>query len=114
MHRLDHGGWLLDTPGMRELQLSDAASGLAEVFDDIEAAATRCRFANCRHKAEPGCTVQAALDEGMFSVGRLERWRRLTAEDQLNSANLERRRGGERSRHGLSGALKPQYRSRSR
>ncbi len=49
MHRLDRGGWLLDTPGMRELQLTDAAAGLAEVFDDITAAIEQCRFSNCAH-----------------------------------------------------------------
>lgn len=96
MHRLDQGGWLLDTPGMRELQLTDAASGLAEVFDDIVAAAEYCRFSNCAHKAEPGCAVQAAVAQGDLTTVRLDRWRSLAAEENANSTTLAQRRGRER------------------
>jgi ribosome biogenesis GTPase len=96
MHRLSGGGWLLDTPGMRELQLTDAAVGLAEVFDDITAAVELCRFSNCAHVTEPGCGVQAAIARGELSDERLDRWRRLTAEEQLNNASLAQRRRGER------------------
>jgi ribosome biogenesis GTPase len=97
MHRLDQGGWLLDTPGMRELQLTDAAAGLAEVFDDIATAVEHCRFSNCAHVTEPGCGVQAAVARGEISEARLDRWRRLTAEEQQNSATLAQRRRGERT-----------------
>jgi ribosome biogenesis GTPase len=62
MHRLERGGWLMDTPGMREFQLSDAATGLAEVFDDIALLTLECRFTNCTHTAEPGCAIQAAIE----------------------------------------------------
>ena len=96
MHRLDGGGWLMDTPGMRELQLTDAAAGLAEVFDDIAAAAELCRFSDCAHMAEPGCGVQAAVARGDLSTTRLDRWRRLAAEESLNSASLAQRRRSER------------------
>ncbi|HEY1124430.1 MAG TPA: ribosome small subunit-dependent GTPase A [Sphingobium sp.] len=96
MHRLDRGGWLLDTPGMRELQLTDAADGLAEVFDDIAAAAQLCRFSDCAHGSEPGCGVQASIARGEFSTTRLDRWRRLAAEERLNSTSLAQRRRGER------------------
>lgn len=92
MHRLAHGGWLLDTPGMRELQLSDAASGLAEVFDDISQLTLDCRFTNCTHATEPGCAVQAAIAQGTLAPVRLERWRKLTAEDVTNSSSLASRR----------------------
>ena len=89
MHRLGRGGgWLVDTPGMRELQLSDATAGLAEVFDDIVAMALECRFNNCTHAAEPGCVVQAALAHGSLSAARLERWRRLTAEELVNTGKI--------------------------
>jgi ribosome biogenesis GTPase len=94
MHRLDQGGWLLDTPGMRELQLSDAATGLAEVFDDIMMMAQQCRFSNCTHEVEPGCMVQAALAEGTLTTTRLERWRKLAAEDGSNTAGMKERRRG--------------------
>ncbi|CAN5347744.1 ribosome small subunit-dependent GTPase A [soil metagenome] len=100
MHRLAGGGWLLDTPGMRELQLTDAATGLGEVFDDIAAATEHCRFSNCAHNAEPGCGVQAAMARGEFSTARLERWRRLTAEEALNTASLTRKRSGMGKRSG--------------
>jgi len=92
MHRLDHGGWLLDTPGMRELQISDAASGLAEVFDDIVLLTLGCRFANCTHSTEPGCAVQSAMAEGTLTPDRLERWRKLLAEDSVNTGSLAERR----------------------
>ncbi|MEO5599240.1 MAG: ribosome small subunit-dependent GTPase A [Novosphingobium sp.] len=92
MHRLDHGGWLLDTPGMREFQVSDAASGLAEVFDDIVLLTLECRFTNCSHETEPGCAIKSALAEGTLEIARLNRWRRLTAEDASNSGSLNERR----------------------
>jgi ribosome biogenesis GTPase len=81
MHRLDHGGWLLDTPGMRELQLTDAAAGISEVFDDFVLAAQNCRFSNCGHGGEPGCAVQAAIADGALTTVRFGRWRKLAAEE---------------------------------
>jgi len=92
MHRLDHGGWLLDTPGMREFQISDAASGLADVFDDIVLLALECRFTNCTHAAEPGCAIQSAIAQGTLSPDRLKRWHKLTAEDIINTGSLAERR----------------------
>jgi len=81
MHRLDHGGWLLDTPGMRELQLTDAAAGISEVFDDFVLVAQNCRFSNCGHGGEPGCAVQAAIADGTLTAIRFDRWRKLAAEE---------------------------------
>lgn len=89
MHRLDHGGWLLDTPGMRELQLPDTAAGTSDVFDDFVLAAQRCRFSNCGHDGEPDCAVRSAIDRGELTSERFDRWRRLTAERPGTS-----RRGG--------------------
>lgn len=60
------GGWIIDTPGMRELRLNDDGAGVAEVFADIEALILRCRFRNCQHKKDAGCAVQAALAEGVL------------------------------------------------
>ncbi len=96
LHRLPHGGWLLDTPGMREFQLADAATGLAEVFDDIVLLTLECRFTNCMHEREPGCAVQAAIAAGTLTPARLERWRKLQAEDNLNTAKLEERKARSR------------------
>ena len=92
MHRLDHGGWLLDLPGMRELQLSDAASGIAEVFDDFALAAQDCRFSDCGHGVEPGCAVRAAIASGALTAVRFERWRKLSAEDGANASRHAKRR----------------------
>ena len=97
MHRLDNGGWLLDTPGMRELQLSDAATGLADVFDDIVTLAQHCRFSDCSHDAEPGCAVKAAIAAGTLDPRRHERWRKLAAEDAFNTETQVQRRARNRS-----------------
>ena len=60
---LPEGGLVLDTPGMRELQLWDADSGIEAAFQDLESLAGECRFADCAHGREPGCAVRAALVE---------------------------------------------------
>lgn len=96
MHRLHQGGWLLDTPGMRELQLTDVASGLAVVFADIVEAAEQCRFSDCAHRGEPGCAVQAAIADGTLTLARLDRWRALVAEEIYNSASPAERRALDR------------------
>ncbi|WP_202389666.1 ribosome small subunit-dependent GTPase A [Croceibacterium soli] len=84
MHRLADGGWLMDTPGMRELQLSEAAAGVAEVFDDIVVTARQCRFSDCTHAVEPGCAVQADLASGKLDRARYDRWRKLSEENAAN------------------------------
>ena len=97
MHRLAGradagGGWLVDTPGMRELQVSEVAAGVTEVFDDVTAVALDCRFANCTHADEPGCAIRAALGEGSLDPARVERWRKLALEGSVNSAAASVRR----------------------
>ena len=97
LFRLPTGGWLLDTPGMRELQLTDVKTGLEDVFADVVALAGACRFANCRHEAEPGCAVLAAVDAGTLDVERLKRWRKLVAEEARNTESLAERRTRDRA-----------------
>jgi ribosome biogenesis GTPase len=92
MHRLAQGGWLLDTPGMRELQLADAATGIAEIFDDFASAAEACRFSDCSHGVEPGCAVQAAIATGELTKTRFERWQKLGAEERAATAKPTKRR----------------------
>ncbi|HEX6397090.1 MAG TPA: ribosome small subunit-dependent GTPase A, partial [Steroidobacteraceae bacterium] len=96
VHRLPAGGLLLDTPGMRELRLVDVAAGLAEVFADIDAAASRCRFTDCQHESEPGCAVREAVDKGALDVDRLRRWRKLVRENARNSESLADRHARDR------------------
>ena len=77
---LPGGGVVLDTPGMRELQLWDAASGLESAFQDLDALVGQCRFADCAHGREPGCAVRAALADGTLDVERFESWLKLQRE----------------------------------
>jgi ribosome biogenesis GTPase len=92
MHRLAHGGWLLDLPGMRELQLTEAATAIADIFDDFALAAQECRFSNCAHGGEPGCAVRAAIETGALTAERFERWRILEAGESANAARPGKRR----------------------
>jgi len=77
---LAEGGALIDTPGMRELQLWAAAGSVDRAFDDIAALAHACRFADCSHTGEPECAVALALAEGTIDVPRWESYRKLMAE----------------------------------
>jgi ribosome biogenesis GTPase len=97
MHRLAAGGWLIDTPGMRELQLADSAGGIDDVFADIVAIAQGCRFADCAHESEPGCAVRTAIEVGTLDGDRLARYRKLAREDARNSEAIWQRRARERS-----------------
>lgn len=97
MHPLDGGAWLVDTPGMRELQLVDVSAGLSSVFDEISSLTRDCRFSDCQHDAEPGCAVQKAIATGKIDAARLERWRKLVREDARNSESLAERRARDRS-----------------
>ncbi len=97
LHRLPAGGWLLDTPGMRELQLTDSESGVNDVFADIVALAAACRFADCHHQSEPGCAVLEAVERGGLEPARLKRYRKLIAENAQNNASLAERRARDRA-----------------
>ena len=79
------GGWLIDTPGMRELRLTDAADGIDQVFADITELANACRFSDCRHETEPGCAVLSAIEDGRLDPARFARWQKLQREDQYNT-----------------------------
>ena len=76
---LPDGGLLLDTPGMRELQLVDD-EGLDAVFEDIASLSASCRFRDCKHDSEPGCAVTAAVESGALAAERLEHYRKLLRE----------------------------------
>lgn len=82
MFRITAGGWVLDTPGMRELRLGDDREGVAALFDDIEALMMQCRFSNCHHESDSGCAVQAALDNGELEHRRWQNFLKLQKETQ--------------------------------
>ena len=92
MHHLPGGGWLIDTPGMRELQLLDVADALDDVFAEIADLAGQCRFSDCSHSSEPGCAVLAAIEQGELDAARLQRFRKLLSEDRHNTATVAERR----------------------
>ncbi len=83
---------VLDTPGMRELQLTDAAEGVGELFSDLQDLTHQCKFRDCKHDSEPGCAVKKAVADGTIEPDRLARWQKLVTEDAFNSANLAERR----------------------
>lgn len=87
-----NGGWLIDTPGMRELQLFDAQEGLDAVFEDLQTLAQACKFNDCAHESEPGCAIKAALEAGEIDADRVERWRKLERENLYNSESLAQAR----------------------
>jgi len=78
--KLAGGALLVDGPGVRQLGLWDAESGLSSAFPDVEALAARCRFGDCRHDAEPGCAVREGLASGGLAPERYASWRKLQRE----------------------------------
>ena len=92
MHPLQGGGWLIDTPGMRELQLVDVAEAIDDVFAEISELGSQCRFSDCGHHTEPGCAVQAAIGSGDLDADRLRRYRKLLSEDRRNTETIAERR----------------------
>jgi ribosome biogenesis GTPase len=81
---LASGGWLIDTPGIRELGLWLDAEAVDTAFPEIEALAAGCRFRDCRHETEPGCAVRAAVEDGTLDPGRWEGYLRLRAEAEAH------------------------------
>lgn len=96
LHLLKSGGLLLDTPGMRELQLSDCEQGIEQTFMDIEQLAKQCRFSDCHHQEEPGCAIKAAISRGTLQQRRWENYFKLLREQALNSESLAQKRAREK------------------
>ncbi len=85
IHAIAGGGWVIDTPGMRTLHISNAADGVSTLFAEITELAPLCRFRDCTHAHEPGCAVQAAVANGALEPARLARWRKLVDENDHNT-----------------------------
>ncbi|WP_299018579.1 ribosome small subunit-dependent GTPase A [uncultured Photobacterium sp.] len=96
LHAMPTGSLLLDTPGMRELQLADCELGLDATFADINQLAIECRFSDCQHDNEPDCAVRLAIEGGNLEPRRLQNYRKLKREQAFNGATLAEKRAQNR------------------
>ncbi len=96
---LPQGGVVIDTPGLREMQLWESDAGLARAFDEIDRLARGCRFRDCRHRGEPGCAVASAIESGDLARERLDHHRKLEAELAFLAARSDTAAQRERKRH---------------
>lgn len=94
---LDSGGLILDTPGMREIQLADCKEGIATTFADIENLSNQCRFDDCRHRTEPGCAVSESIEQNSLDKRRLDNYQKLLREEEFNSATFVEKRAKDRA-----------------
>lgn len=111
LHQLPAGGILIDTPGMRELQLLSCEDGVAEVFDDVLQIAEGCRFSDCKHDGDAGCAIAAALESGELEERRFVSFKKLMAEQARNSRTLAERRARDR---GFGRMIKSHLRDKQR
>jgi ribosome biogenesis GTPase len=112
----DRRGLLIDTPGMRELQLWAQAESARDTFEDIEAVAAACHFTDCRHRGEPRCAVTLAVEEGRLSAERLANYQKLQDEMQALESRKNAREQINTKRHFkvASKAMKNLYKARDR
>ncbi len=87
---LPNGGIIIDTPGLREIQLWSGEEDVQDSFDDIEELAVHCRFRDCNHEAEPNCAVKHALEDGSLDPGRYESFQKLRRESYLQSTKYDK------------------------
>jgi ribosome biogenesis GTPase len=97
-------GVLIDTPGMRELQLWETGEAVAETFLDIEERAAHCKFRDCQHRSEPGCAVRAAVAAGEIPEGRLASYHKLADEQAYQNRQQDQRAQIEERRRGKVGS----------
>lgn len=109
---LPGGAMLIDTPGIREIELWDADAGMSAAFTDVEALAAQCRFHNCRHENEPACAVRAALGDGTLAADRFANWQGLQREMAFQARRLDARLASEEKKKWA--AISREARSRSR
>lgn len=95
--RTRSGGWLVDTPGIRQLAVVDSADAIDAVFADVIDLAARCRFSDCLHESEPGCAVRDAINAGTLDADRVRRWRKLRLEDRYGSETPDETRARQKT-----------------
>jgi ribosome biogenesis GTPase len=112
----DAGGIIIDTPGMRELQLWDTETAVADAFADIAALGEACRFRDCRHDKEPGCGVKAAVADGRLPAARYDSFLKLQHEQEATEKLRDERALIDAKRQGkvMSKALKAMQKGRGR
>ncbi|MBU3188484.1 ribosome small subunit-dependent GTPase A [Clostridium bowmanii] len=101
MFILDNGAIMIDTPGMRELQLWGGGEGISEAFEDIEELKTQCRFSDCSHKKEPGCAIKQAIEDGLMDEKRFKSYVALQKEILMiekKQSNINRTIGNKKSK----------------
>jgi ribosome biogenesis GTPase len=90
---LEHGGLLIDMPGMRELGMLGVSEGIDDSFADIQVHSTNCRFANCTHTSEPGCAIQSAITQGELDPAHFYNYLKLKNESAFHDmSRLEKRK----------------------
>jgi ribosome biogenesis GTPase / thiamine phosphate phosphatase len=111
---LPSGGWIIDTPGLRELQLWADEGAAAVVFEDVAALAAFCRFRDCTHQAEPGCAVREAVASGELDSARLASHHKLERELHHLAAREDQavRQAERRKRRTMHRAARRLYRTR--
>jgi ribosome biogenesis GTPase len=111
----ERGGLLIDTPGMRELQLW-GADDVGDTFADIAALAEGCKFRDCRHDREPGCAVKRAVEDGALDAARYAGFLKLQAEQATLERRVDERALIDAKRQGRIGskALKSHYKLRDK
>ena len=90
------GAMIIDTPGMREIQLSGHEDGVAETFADIDTLSKKCKFSDCQHESEPSCKVRDAIESGELDERRLNNYLKLSREQQFNAASISERRSSDK------------------
>jgi ribosome biogenesis GTPase len=93
LHAIPGGGWVIDTPGIRTLYISDVTDGIDTLFADVVELVPHCRFRDCTHAHEPGCAVQTAVKSGALAAERVDRWRRLVSENLARTPVISGARG---------------------
>lgn len=97
---LPQGGLLIDTPGMRELQMAGSGEGLSNAFADVEALASQCRFRDCSHNSEPGCAIRASIEDGSLDASRYAAYTKLQKEIAYNERRYSENRVAEERKRG--------------
>lgn len=109
---LPSGAVLIDTPGMRELGMTDADEGLSDVFEKIEVLSDNCRFNDCTHSGETGCAVEEALESGELDYETLESYQKLKREQARFQSTIAEKRKKERDQTKLYRSIQEERRNR--